>query len=65
MAQAKKKQATKTAKKCTSKCSSCQQKKKICYKKYDRNQQSNMIFVIAMSVLATALLFADLVMAMA
>ena len=59
MAQAKKKQ-TKTTKKAAS-CS-CAQKKRLCYKKYDRNQQSNMIFVISMSMLAASLLFADLLM---
>ena len=62
MAQAKKKTATKTAKKATQKRQSCSQKSGICYKKYDRNQQSNMIFVISMSFLAATLLFADLLM---
>ena len=62
MAQAKKKQATKTAKKCSTKSSSCKQQKGICYKKYERGQQSNVIFVVSMSVLAATLLFADLLL---
>ena len=61
MAQAKKKQATKTAKKTTAKCGSAQ-KKKICCKKYERGQQSNIVFVISMSILAATLLFADLIL---
>lgn len=61
MAQAKKKQATRTAKKTTAKCAGIQ-KKKVCNKKYDRGQQSNMVFVISMSILAATLLFADLLL---
>lgn len=64
MAQAKKKTATKTAKKgtrstCTKK-KSC--KKGMRYEKYQRGQKSNMFFVISMSVLAATLLFANLIM---
>ena len=69
MAQAKKKTSTKTAKratgtgtkKCTKKCS----KKGIHYERYERGQQSNMFFVISMSVLAASLLFADILMMVA
>ncbi len=61
MAQAKKKTATKTAKKCTTKgCKN--EKKRFCYEKYDKNQKSNMIFVISMSFLAATLLFAGLLL---
>ena len=62
MAQAKKKTATRTAKKCTrSTCAkkSCK-KSGIRYEKYQRGQKSNMFFVISMSVLAATLLFANL-----
>ncbi len=62
MAQAKKKKATKTAKKTTAKCGCGAGKKKICYKKYDRGQQSNTVFVVSMSILAATLLFADLLL---
>ena len=58
MAQAKKKTATKTAKKCTTK-GKCD-KKRFCYEKYDKNQKPNMVFVISMSFLAATLLFAGL-----
>ena len=61
MAQAKKKQATKTAKRTTTKRTAAQ-KKRICCEKYDRGQQSNMVFVISMSILAATLLFADLLL---
>lgn len=62
MAQAKKKTATKT-KKSTAKCKRTPaQKKRFCYEKYDRNQKSNMVFVISMSVLAATLLFANLLL---
>ena len=66
MAQAKKKTATKTAKKAT-----CCKSKKSCkkggirYEKYQRGQKSNMFFVISMSVLAATLLFANLLMIVA
>lgn len=67
MAQAKKKIATKTAKKGTR--STCTKKtcKKggIHYEKYQRGQKSNMFFVISMSVLAATLLFANLLMIVA
>lgn len=62
MAQAKKKTATKTAKKST--CSARKQTQKrsgMRYEKYRRGQKSNMFFVVSMSVLAASLLFADLV----
>lgn len=58
MAQTKKKTATRTAKKCTAtkkaNCKKCQANKS--------DRTSNMFFVISMSVLATTLLFADLLM---
>ena len=61
MAQAKKKTATRTAKKTTTKrATACRKKGGFHYEKYDRNQKSNMIFVICMSFLAATLLFADL-----
>ena len=61
MAQAKKKTATRTAKKTTAaRKTSC--KSKFCCQKYDKNQQSNMVFVISMSFLAATLLFANLLM---
>lgn len=65
MAQAKKKTATKTTKKAT--CCATAANKKSCkkgirYEKYQRGQKSNMFFVISMSVLATTLLFASLLM---
>lgn len=65
MAQAKKKTATRTAKKTTrQQCgkSRCANKKRFCYEKYDRKQKSNMVFVISMSILAATLLFADLLL---
>ncbi len=60
MAQAKKKTATKTAKKTT--CSGCKKsgRKSVKYQKYQRGQKSNMFFVISMTVLAATLLFANL-----
>lgn len=66
MAQAKKKTATRTAKKST-----CCKSKKSCkkegfhYEKYQRGQKSNMFFVISMSILAATLLFANLLMIVA
>ena len=62
MAQTKKRQATKTAKKGTTKCNSCQQKKRVCCQSCKEKQQSNMVFVISMTALAATLLFADLLM---
>ena len=61
MAQAKKKTATKTAKKQTVARKSGR-KQYMRYERYDKNQSSNMIFVIGMSFLAATLLFADLLM---
>lgn len=63
MAQAKKKTATKTAKKttCSAKGKSCKKSGGIRYEKYQRGQKPNMFFIIAMSVLAASLLFVDLV----
>ena len=63
MAQAKKKTATRTAKKSQAKRSSGR-KKYMRYEKYDRKQKSNMAFVISMSFLAATLLFADLMFIM-
>jgi hypothetical protein len=66
MAQAKKKTATKTAKKSTrSTCAkkSCK-KSGLRYEKYERGQKSNMLFVVSASVLATALLIANLLFIM-
>lgn len=69
MAQAKKKTSTKTAKRSggagTKKCcKSCSKRsaQKDCRK---QSQQSNMFFVISMSVLAASLLFADILMIVA
>lgn len=64
MAQAKKKRATKTAKKQTSQRKSGH-KQYMRYEKYDKNQKSNMIFVVSMSFLAATLLFANLLMMVA
>ncbi len=61
MAQAKKKSATKTAKKQTV-ARKAGHKQYMRYEKYDKNQKSNMIFVVSMSFLAATLLFADLIM---
>ena len=60
MAQAKKKSATKTAKKPQAKKCATTSKKRFCYEKYDKTQKSNTIFVVCMSVLAATLLFANL-----
>ena len=63
MAQAKKKTATKTAKKST--CSAKKQTQKrsgLRYEKYQRGQKSNMFFIVSMSVLAASLLFANLML---
>lgn len=61
MAQAKRKQATKTAKKAqpqrktgAKRCIKCE--------KYQKGQSSNMFFVVSMSFLAATLLFANLLM---
>ena len=61
MAQAKKKSATKTAKKQTV-ARKAGRKQYMRYEKYDKNQKSNMFFIISMSFLAATLLFADLIM---
>ena len=61
MAQAKKKSATKTAKKQTV-ARKAGRKQYMRYEKYDKNQKSNMIFVVSMSFLTATLLFADLIM---
>lgn len=68
MAQAKKKTATRTAKKTTAKrCNSSKScgKSKMRYEKYQRGQKSNMFFVISMTILAATLLFADMFMMVA
>lgn len=65
MAQAKRKTATKTAKKtqaCRKKTGS---KSYLRYEKYQAGQKSNMFFVVSMSFLAATLLFADLLMMVA
>ena len=62
MAQAKKKTATRTAKKTTRTASKQSGRKGMQYQKYQRGQNSNMFFVISMSVLAATLLFANLLM---
>ena len=66
MAQAKKKTATKTAKKGTRSCCAKKSCKKsgFRYEKYQGGQKSNMLFVVSASVLATALLIADLLFIM-
>ena len=61
MAQAKKKSATKTAKKQTV-ARKAGRKQYMRYEKYNKTQKSNMIFVVSMSFLAATLLFADLIM---
>ena len=61
MAQAKKKTATRTAKKSSVKRSGGS-RKYLRYEKYDRNQKSNIVFVISMSFLAATLLFANLLL---
>ncbi len=65
MAQAKKKTATKTAKKSTRTYTKKTAKKGLCYEKYQRGQKSNMFFIVSMSILAATLLFADLMLIMA
>lgn len=65
MAQAKKKTATKTAKKTTRTAAKKSGRKNIRYEKYQRGQKSNTFFVISMSVLAATLLFANLLMIVA
>ena len=63
MAQAKKKTATKTAKKpCAKKSCKTGSKSYMKYEKYDKKQKSNIIFVACMSFLAATLLFANLLM---
>ena len=62
MAQAKKKQTTKTAKQCSTKSGSCKQQKRVYCQSCESKQQSNMLFVISMTALAATLLFADLLM---
>ena len=64
MAQAKKKTATKTAKKQTAKRQSGH-KQYLRYEKYDKKQKSNMIFIVSMSFLAATLLFANLLLMVA
>ena len=62
MAQAKKKAATKTARK-SSQASKKAGTKRFSYEKYQsKGQKSSMFFVISMSVLVATLLFADLIM---
>lgn len=61
MAQAKKKSATKTAKKQTVARKSGS-KQYVRYERYNKNQKSNMVFVIGMSFLAATLLFANLLL---
>lgn len=61
MAQAKKKTATRTAKKTQAKRKTGS-KSYLRYEKYQKGQKSNMFFVVSMSVLAATLLFADLMM---
>ena len=61
MAQAKKKTATKTAKKAQAR-KKTGSKSYLRYEKYQRGQKSNTFFVISMSVLAATLLFANLLM---
>ena len=65
MAQAKKKTATKTAKKSTQSRKTTRKsgaRSQVRYEKYQKGQQSNMFFVVSMSVLAATLLFANLLM---
>ncbi len=68
MVQAKKKNATRTAKKTTAKqcktSKSCS-RSKMRYEKYQKGQKSNMIFVACMSALAATLLLADMIMIVA
>lgn len=65
MAQARKKTATKTARKTVAKKAG--RKNYLRYERYDKKkeQKSNMVFVISMSFLAATLLFADLLMMVA
>ena len=62
MAQAKKKTATKTAKKAPAKRKTGSRANTRTAKKSQKQQGSNMFFVISMSMLAATLLFANLVM---
>lgn len=61
MAQAKRKTATRTAKKQAG-CKKACNKKQVSYQKQGYEEKSNMVFVIAMTFLAATLLFADLLM---
>ena len=65
MAQAKKKTATRTAKKTTRTAKKSAKRSGMHYEKYQRGQKSNMFFVISMSFLAATLLFANLLMMVA
>lgn len=68
MAQTKKKTTTRTSKKTTASgckkkaCAKACSKKGTCQKKYQRSQCSNPFFLVTMSMLAAALLFADIFM---
>ena len=63
MAQARKKTATRTTKKAAAKRQCCSKSQsRICYKKYEKGQKPNLVFVVSMSFLAATLLFADLLM---
>ena len=65
MAQAKKKTATRTAKKTTACKRKTGSKSYLQYKKYEKGQKSNTIFVISMTALAATLLFANMLMIVA
>ena len=63
MAQAKKKTATRTAKKTTAvRKKKTGSKSYLKYEKYQGGQKSNVVFVVMMTVLAATLLFADMLM---
>lgn len=64
MAQAKKKQVTKTAKKTTRKTTSCA-KSKSCAKKCDNRERNHIFIVTAMSMIIAILLCASAAMMMA
>ena len=64
MAQAKKKTATRTAKKTTA-ARKTKQQQKMCYQKYEFGQKPNTVFVITMTFLAATLLFANIVLMIA
>ncbi len=61
MAQAKRKTATRTAKKQQSRRGTGS-KKYMRYERYEKGQRSNMAFVISMTFLAATLLFANLLL---